>query len=67
MFSPSTFYLHSLTPKSAIYKNPIYLPWTLKHVDALPNPDPNPDLFVFIGRWSKQKGVDLIAGVMPSL
>ena len=25
------------------------------------------DLFVFVGRWSKQKGVDLIADVMPSL
>ncbi|GLB34918.1 putative glycoside hydrolase family 13 and glycosyltransferase family 5 protein [Lyophyllum shimeji] len=84
--------------------------WTLKHVDSLPNPDPddiaaldekpastrdvqvdpvaeaarpelkrqaqewagikqdpNSDLFVFVGRWSKQKGVDLIADVMPSL
>ncbi|KAF5368145.1 hypothetical protein D9615_010206 [Tricholomella constricta] len=84
--------------------------WTLKHVDSLPNPDPddiaaldeNPtaardvqidevaeaarpehkrqaqewagikqdpdsDLFVFVGRWSKQKGVDLIADVMPSI
>ncbi|KAF5390171.1 hypothetical protein D9757_002866 [Collybiopsis confluens] len=29
--------------------------------------DPNSDLFVFVGRWSKQKGVDLIADVMPSL
>ena len=29
--------------------------------------DPNADLFVFVGRWSKQKGVDLIADVMPSL
>ncbi|KIK32309.1 glycosyltransferase family 5 protein [Suillus luteus UH-Slu-Lm8-n1] len=29
--------------------------------------DPNSDLFVFIGQWSKQKGVDLIADVMPSL
>ncbi|KAG6879976.1 hypothetical protein C0992_008569 [Termitomyces sp. T32_za158] len=84
--------------------------WTLKHVDSLPNPDPddiaaldekptsardividqvaeaarperkrqaqewagikqdpNSDLFVFVGRWSKQKGVDLIADVMPSV
>ncbi|KAG5635486.1 hypothetical protein H0H81_011072, partial [Sphagnurus paluster] len=83
--------------------------WTLKHVDSLPNPDPDDiaaldekptsardvqidqvaeaarpehkrqaqewagikqdpdsDLFVFVGRWSKQKGVDLIADVMPS-
>lgn len=29
--------------------------------------DPNSDLFVFVGRWSKQKGVDLIADVMPVL
>jgi alpha-1,3-glucan synthase len=29
--------------------------------------DPNSDLFVFVGRWSKQKGVDLVADVMPSL
>ncbi|KAI0950602.1 hypothetical protein AcV7_009015 [Taiwanofungus camphoratus] len=29
--------------------------------------DPDADLFVFVGRWSKQKGVDLIADVMPSL
>ncbi|KAG8962311.1 Cell wall alpha-1,3-glucan synthase ags1 [Tulasnella sp. 419] len=29
--------------------------------------DPNADLFVFVGRWSKQKGVDLIADVLPSL
>ncbi|KAG1788870.1 uncharacterized protein HD556DRAFT_1529798 [Suillus plorans] len=29
--------------------------------------DPNSDLFVFVGRWSRQKGVDLIADVMPSL
>ncbi|KAG6866947.1 hypothetical protein C0991_003863 [Blastosporella zonata] len=84
--------------------------WTLKHVDSLPNPDPDDiaaldekptsprdividtiaeaarpehkrqaqewagikqdpdsDLFVFVGRWSKQKGVDLIADVMPSI
>ncbi|KAJ3818641.1 glycoside hydrolase family 13 and glycosyltransferase family 5 protein [Lentinula raphanica] len=87
--------------------------WTLKGVEALPNPDPtdiadleeedkskikgikadmtseaerarpelkrqaqewagieqnpNSNLFVFVGRWSKQKGVDLIADVMPSL
>ncbi|KAF8121955.1 glycoside hydrolase family 13/glycosyltransferase family 5 protein [Boletus edulis] len=31
------------------------------------NQDPNADLFVFVGRWSKQKGVDLIADVMPLL
>jgi alpha-1,3-glucan synthase len=29
--------------------------------------DPDADLFVFVGRWSKQKGVDLIADVMPSM
>ncbi|TFK76403.1 hypothetical protein BDN72DRAFT_234531 [Pluteus cervinus] len=29
--------------------------------------DPDSDLFVFVGRWSKQKGVDLIADVMPSV
>ena len=29
--------------------------------------DPHADLFVFVGRWSKQKGVDLIADVLPSL
>ncbi|KAG8940827.1 Cell wall alpha-1,3-glucan synthase ags1 [Tulasnella sp. 424] len=29
--------------------------------------DPNADLFVFVGRWSKQKGVDLIADIMPTL
>ena len=29
--------------------------------------DPDSDLFVFVGRWSKQKGVDLIADIMPSL
>ena len=29
--------------------------------------DPRADLFVFVGRWSKQKGVDLIADVLPSL
>ncbi|KAF8163338.1 modular protein with glycoside hydrolase family 13 and glycosyltransferase family 5 domains [Crassisporium funariophilum] len=29
--------------------------------------DPDSDLFVFVGRWSKQKGVDLIADVMPGL
>ena len=30
-------------------------------------PDPTADLFVFVGRWSHQKGVDLIADVFPSL
>jgi alpha-1,3-glucan synthase len=29
--------------------------------------DPNADLFVFVGRWSKQKGVDLIADVISAL
>ncbi len=29
--------------------------------------DPKADLFVFVGRWSKQKGVDLIADIMPSM
>ena len=29
--------------------------------------DPNPNLFAFVGRWSKQKGVDLIADIMPSM
>ncbi|KAJ7063334.1 modular protein with glycoside hydrolase family 13 and glycosyltransferase family 5 domains [Mycena amicta] len=29
--------------------------------------DPHSDLFVFVGRWSKQKGVDLIADIMPSM
>ena len=29
--------------------------------------NPNADLFVFVGRWSKQKGVDLIADIMPSM
>uniref|UniRef100_A0A0W0GDS6 alpha-1,3-glucan synthase n=1 Tax=Moniliophthora roreri TaxID=221103 RepID=A0A0W0GDS6_MONRR len=29
--------------------------------------DPSSDLFVFVGRWSKQKGVDLIADIMPGL
>jgi alpha-1,3-glucan synthase len=29
--------------------------------------DPNAELFVFVGRWSKQKGVDLIADVMPAM
>ncbi|KAF8625783.1 hypothetical protein AX15_005173 [Amanita polypyramis BW_CC] len=29
--------------------------------------DPEADLFVFVGRWSRQKGVDLIADVMPGL
>jgi alpha-1,3-glucan synthase len=31
------------------------------------NEDPNADLLVFVGRWSKQKGVDLIADVMPAI
>ncbi|KAK5655969.1 hypothetical protein OQA88_5107 [Cercophora sp. LCS_1] len=29
--------------------------------------NPNADLFVFVGRWSLQKGVDLIADVFPSI
>ena len=29
--------------------------------------DPRSDLFVFVGHWSKQKGVDLIADIMPSM
>ncbi|RMD42620.1 hypothetical protein DV735_g2493, partial [Chaetothyriales sp. CBS 134920] len=29
--------------------------------------DPEADLFVFVGRWSVQKGVDLIADVFPSV
>ncbi|KAJ5902211.1 hypothetical protein N7495_002739 [Penicillium taxi] len=29
--------------------------------------DANADLLVFVGRWSKQKGVDLIADVMPAI
>ena len=29
--------------------------------------DPQADLFVFVGRWSQQKGVDLIADVFPSI
>ena len=29
--------------------------------------DPQADLLVFVGRWSKQKGVDLIADVMPEI
>lgn len=29
--------------------------------------DPKADLFVFVGRWSQQKGVDLIADVFPSI
>ncbi|KAG6361487.1 hypothetical protein INS49_009714 [Diaporthe citri] len=29
--------------------------------------DPTADLFVFVGRWSLQKGVDLIADIFPSI
>ena len=29
--------------------------------------DPEADLLVFVGRWSMQKGVDLIADVMPAI
>lgn len=28
---------------------------------------PNADLFVFVGRWSKQTGIDLIADVFPAI
>lgn len=31
------------------------------------NEDPDADLLVFVGRWSKQKGVDLIADVIPAV
>lgn len=31
------------------------------------NVDPDADLFVFVGRWSTQKGIDLIADVFPSI
>ncbi|KAK0612409.1 putative cell wall alpha-1, 3-glucan synthase [Bombardia bombarda] len=31
------------------------------------NVDPNAELFVFVGRWSLQKGVDLIADIFPSI
>ncbi|KAL1885285.1 Cell wall alpha-1,3-glucan synthase ags1 [Paecilomyces lecythidis] len=31
------------------------------------NQDPNAELFVFLGRWSVQKGIDLIADVFPSI
>jgi alpha-1,3-glucan synthase len=29
--------------------------------------NPNAELFVFVGRWSNQKGVDLIADIFPSV
>jgi len=29
--------------------------------------NPKSDLFVFVGRWSKQKGVNLIADIMPAM
>jgi hypothetical protein len=29
--------------------------------------NPKSDWFVFVGRWSKQKGVDLIADIMPAM
>lgn len=29
--------------------------------------DPTAELFVFVGRWSNQKGVDLIADVFPNI
>ncbi|KAI9741677.1 MAG: Cell wall alpha-1,3-glucan synthase ags1 [Cirrosporium novae-zelandiae] len=31
------------------------------------NVDPSAELFVFVGRWSMQKGVDLIADVFPTV
>ena len=31
------------------------------------NVDPEAELFVFVGRWSMQKGVDLIADIFPSI
>ncbi|KAI9835518.1 MAG: hypothetical protein M1819_001969 [Sarea resinae] len=31
------------------------------------NEDPQADLFVFVGRWSMQKGIDLIADVFPNI
>ncbi|KAJ5414114.1 hypothetical protein N7509_000741 [Penicillium cosmopolitanum] len=31
------------------------------------NEDSSADLLVFVGRWSKQKGVDLIADILPSV
>lgn len=31
------------------------------------NIDPEAELFVFVGRWSQQKGVDLIADIFPSI
>jgi alpha-1,3-glucan synthase len=31
------------------------------------NVNPTADLFVFVGRWSMQKGVDLIADIFPSI
>ncbi|MCJ1312940.1 Cell wall alpha-1,3-glucan synthase ags1 [Agyrium rufum] len=31
------------------------------------NQDPQAELFVFVGRWSMQKGVDLIADVFPAV
>ncbi|PYH45918.1 alpha-1,3-glucan synthase [Aspergillus saccharolyticus JOP 1030-1] len=30
-------------------------------------PNPDAELFVFVGRWSMQKGIDLIADIMPSI
>ena len=29
--------------------------------------NPSADHFVFVGRWSKQHGVDLIADIMPTM
>lgn len=31
------------------------------------NQDPKAELFVFVGRWSNQKGIDLIADIFPSV
>ncbi|ROV87285.1 hypothetical protein VSDG_09894 [Cytospora chrysosperma] len=41
--------------------------WGLSKIGQLPNPGPTAELFVFVGRWSLQKGVDLIADIFPSI
>ena len=43
---------------------------TLKHQAqewANPKTDPDAELFVFVGRWSRQKRIDLIADVFPAI
>lgn len=61
----------SLTPHRRKYgdrsyaRYPIF--WGLSKIGQLPNPDPTAELFVFVGRWSLQKGVDLIADIFPSI